>query len=89
MKNKIKFIFFVFGVLTIFFTGVYWWFVKSFGNINILQILWHIENASTLKEFDDSLIRHFIQWIGICLLGCIAWFFLLYKRSVIYIYMIK
>lgn len=86
MKDKVKFIFFLFGIITIFFAGIYWWFVKTFGSISILQILWHVENANALTKFDDSVIRHFIQWIGLSLCGCIVWFMLLYKRSATYIY---
>lgn len=82
----VKFIFFIFGLITIFLLGIYWWFLKSFGNINILQILWHIEHVDTLTAFDEDVVRHFLQWIIICILGCIVWFMLLYKRSVIYIY---
>lgn len=86
-EKKVKFAFFIWGIITIFLFGIYWWFTKTFGNINILQILWHIENAHTLKHFDSDIIRHFLQFIGLSFLACILWFFVLYKRQTIqYIY---
>lgn len=85
-EKKVKFLFFIFGIISIFLFGMDWWFTKTFGNINILQILWHIENAHTLTGFDEDVIRHFMQFTGLCFLVSLLWFFILYKRYRIYIY---
>lgn len=83
--KKVKFTFFILGIISIFLCGISWWFTKTFGEIHILQILWHAENAHALTGFDDDIIRHFIQFICLCCIISAVWFFILYKRHYIYI----
>ena len=82
LKNKAKSIFFVLGLLCLILFCIRQWIVVTFGEIHILQILWHIEKAHALTGFDPHITLHFFLWMGLCCLLILLWFYLFYKRRV-------
>ena len=78
-KNTLKSTFFILGILCIFLFGLRTWIVRTFGDIHILQILWHIEKAHTLTGFDPHITLHFFLWFGLCCLLSLVWFYCFYK----------
>lgn len=85
-EKRMKLLFFLLGILSIFLCGLSWWLTKTFGEVHIFQILWHIENAHTLTGFDEDVVRHFLQFTALDFFVCVIWFFVLYRRQNIYIY---
>lgn len=83
IKNKAKTAFFILGILCIFLFGLRSWILQTFGEIHVLQILWHIEKAHALTGFDPHITLHFFLWMGLCCLISLLWFYLFYKRRVL------
>ncbi len=81
LKTKAKNFFFVLGMLCLLLFCIRMWVVLTFGEIHILQILWHIEKAHTLTGFDQNITLHFCLAMGICLALCWLWYRLFYKRK--------
>lgn len=79
-KNKLKAAVFLLGILCIFLLGIREWIVLTFGEIHILQILWHIEKAHSLTGFDPHIAWHFLLAMGCCAAVSAGWFWLFYKR---------
>ena len=81
LKNKTKSIVFILGLLCLILFCIRMWVVLTFGEIHILQILWHIEKAHAMTGFDQNITLHFLLTMGICLVLCGLWYWLFYKRS--------
>lgn len=81
IKNKIKLVHFIFGLFVIGFLGISWLGFKVFDKTYFFEIVWLMENAHSLKEYDEDIIRHSIQCAGLSFLASVLWYTLLYKRN--------
>lgn len=79
-NNRLKMMFFLLGLLCIFLFGVREWIVQTFGEIPIIQTIWHIKKAETLTGFDPQIAWHFLLWTGLCAVFGGFWYYLFYKR---------
>lgn len=79
-NTGLKKLFFLLGILCIFLFGVREWIVETFGEIPVVQIIWHIKKARTLTGFDPQIVWHFLLWMGLCTVLGVLWQYLFYKR---------
>lgn len=79
-KNILKTASFLLGIVCIFLFGIREWIAQTFGEIPLVQILWHIEKAQTLTGFDFNIVWHFLSWMGLCCVLGVLFSYVFYKR---------
>lgn len=90
MQGKtIKNFFFLFGIMTIILSGINMWVIYTFGKINLLQIVWHIKTVQLIHGVDRNIFKYAVPVTILCCFLTVLWYFVLYKRQNIYIYIVS